>query len=344
MVPSFLLLLAALNPQPFSLAGSVATPGRSLTAPAVSAAVAAPLAQLPPPPLSSTAGRDGNGASGDGHPAAPNGRRYPTIPSAPAAVAARLVQLETRLRDPQTSPALLPDLAHQQQVIYRVLSHQQQRSQAVKQALAPRWQRVFERHIAARREFLAMHRGRARPSSLPAWRIIPPEPPANLLRYYRKAEAATGIAWEVLAAINLVETAMGRIDGVSVANAHGPMQFLPTTWAQAGIGAGDIRDPHDAIQAAARYLVYRGGLQDIRKGLWGYNNSDRYGRAVLHYAALMEDDPQAFTGLYHWEVHFGATAGDLWLPVGYGQTSPIAVDRYLQQAPWSAPPPGSSGW
>ena len=344
MVPSFLLLLAALNPQPFRLAGPVAAPGRSLTAPAVPAAVAAPLVQLPPPPLLSPAGREGNGKSRGDHPAAPDGRRYPAIPSTPAAVAARLVQLETRLRDRQTSAALLPDLAHEQQVIYRVLSHQQQRSQAVKQALPPAWHRVFERHIAARREFLAMHRGRPRPSSLPAWRIIPPEPPANLLRYYKKAEAATGIAWEVLAAVNLVETAMGRIDGVSVANAHGPMQFLPTTWAQTGIGAGDIRDPHDAIQAAARYLVYRGGLQDIRKGLWGYNNSDRYGRAVLHYAALMEDDPQAFMGLYHWEVHFGATAGDLWLPVGYGQNRPIAVDRYLQKAPWSAPPPGSSGW
>jgi hypothetical protein len=29
---------------------------------------------------------------------------------------------------------------------------------------------------------------------------------------------------------------MGRIDGVSVANAQGPMQFLPSTWAEAGIG------------------------------------------------------------------------------------------------------------
>ena len=74
---------------------------------------------------------------------------------------------------------------------------------------------------------------------LPAWRIIQPEPAANLLNYYRKAEAATGIEWEVLAAVNLVETGMGRIDGTSVANAQGPMQFLPTTWAEPGIGAGN---------------------------------------------------------------------------------------------------------
>ena len=133
--------------------------------------------------------------------------------------------------------------------------------------------------------------------------------------------------------MNLVETGMGRIDGVSVANAQGPMQFLPTTWAEPGIGAGSIRDPHDAIQAAARYLVRRGGLQDIRRGLWGYNNSDYYGRAVLLYASLMREDPAAYTGLYHWEIHFNAAAGDLWLPVGYNQPQRISVQEYLQTNP-----------
>jgi len=107
---------------------------------------------------------------------------------------------------------------------------------------------------------------------------------------------------------------------------------------RSGIGAGDIRDPHDAIQAAARYLVRRGGLQDIRRGLWGYNNSDYYGRAVLLYASLIKDDPRAYTGLYHWEIHFNAAAGDLWLPVGYNQPRPIAVTDYLRQHPESRPP------
>ena len=175
---------------------------------------------------------------------------------------------------------------------------------------------------------------------LPAWRIIQPEPATNLLSYYRKAEAATGIEWEVLAAVNLVETGMGRIDGISVANAQGPMQFLPTTWAEPGIGTGNIRDPHDAIQAAARYLVRRGGLQDIRRGLWGYNNSDYYGRAVLLYASLMKEDPAAYTGLYHWEIHFNAAAGDLWLPVGYNQPQRITVEQHLQANPASRSPNG----
>ena len=264
-------------------------------------------------------------------------RRYPSVPAQPKAAAALLASVEAALRDPSTAQADLPDLGHQQQVIYRVLSKDAVRSAAVVAALPLRWRSVAERHLAARREFLRMSRGRG-PSTLPAWRIIPPEPADQLISHYKKAEAATGIEWEVLAAVNLVETGMGRIDGVSVANAQGPMQFLPTTWTEPGIGAGDIRDPHDAIQAAARYLVRRGGLKDIRRGLWGYNNSDYYGRAVLLYASLIKDDPRAYTGLYHWEIHFNADAGDLWLPVGYNQPRPIAVEDYLRRHPESRPP------
>ncbi len=264
-------------------------------------------------------------------------RRYPSVPAQPKAAAALLASVEAALRDPSTAQADLPDLGHQQQVIYRVLSKDAVRSAAVVAALPLRWRSVAERHLAARREFLRMSRGRG-PSTLPAWRIIPPEPAEQLISHYKKAEAATGIEWEVLAAVNLVETGMGRIDGVSVANAQGPMQFLPTTWTEPGIGAGDIRDPHDAIQAAARYLVRRGGLKDIRRGLWGYNNSDYYGRAVLLYASLMKDDPRAYTGLYHWEIHFNADAGDLWLPVGYNQPRPIAVKDYLRRHPENCPP------
>ena len=268
-----------------------------------------------------------------------DGRQYPLVPSDPAELATLLAAVEEALRDPGTPAEALPDLGHQQQVIYRVLSTDQPRAQQVVNALPAHWRSVAERHLAARREFVRMSRGRG-PTMLPAWRIIQPEPADKLLSYYRKAEAATGIEWEVLAAVNLVETGMGRIDGISVANAQGPMQFLPTTWAEPGIGVGNIRDPHDAIQAAARYLVRRGGLQDIRRGLWGYNNSDYYGRAVLLYASLMKEDPAAYTGLYHWEIHFNAAAGDLWLPVGYKQPQRITVEQHLQANPASRSPNG----
>ena len=272
-------------------------------------------------------------------PANPAGRRYPPVPRDPAATARLLEAVEGRLRDPTTAADALPDLGHQQQVIYRVLSQAAERSDAVRAHLSRPWQAVFDHHIGARRELLAMHRGGPGLTSIPPWRIIEPEQAPQLLAHYRKAESATGIPWQVLAGVNLVETGMGRIDGLSVSGARGPMQFLPTTWAERGIGAGSIDDPHDAIQAAARYLVRRGGLLDIRKGLWGYNNSDNYGRAVLHYAALLEQDPRAFQGLYHWEIHVRTEAGDLWLPVGFETQQPLPVSTYLRQAPWSAPPP-----
>jgi len=266
-----------------------------------------------------------------------DGRQYPKVPNDSAELASLLAAVEEALRNPTTPDADLPDLGHQQQVIYRVLSTDTPRADQVLKALPNRWRSIAQRHLAARREFVRMSRGRG-PTILPAWRIIQPEPADNLLAYYRKAEAATGIDWEVLAAVNLVETGMGRIDGVSVANAQGPMQFLPTTWAEPGIGAGDIRDPHDAIQAAARYLVRRGGLNNIRRGLWGYNNSDYYGRAVMLYASLMKEDPQAYIGLYHWEIHFNAADGDLWLPVGYSQNQPISVKTYINNNPASRSP------
>lgn len=275
-----------------------------------------------------------------GLPRMASGRHYPVLPGDSEAIATLLAELETTLRDPDTTESSLPRLAHQQQVIYRVLSRSPQQAAAVRAALPDRWRWVFDQHIAARREFLAMHRGPAS-NRLPAWRIQPPAPADQLLRAYRSAAAQTGIDWEVLAAVNLVETGMGRIDGVSVANAQGPMQFLPSTWAEPGIGrGGDIRDPWDAIHAAARYLVRRGGLSDIRRGLWGYNNSDHYGEAVLRYTALLKADPSAYRGLYHWEIHFASAAGDLWLPVGYAQTQPIGVGAYLQRQPASSPPTG----
>lgn len=282
-----------------------------------------------------TGNSNGNGSA--------SGRQYPTLPQQPQEIASLLSQVEAALRAPNTPAPLLPNLGHQQQVIYRVLARRKPLAKAVLELLPPRWQRVAQRQLEARRQFLAMQAGRARPSLLPAWRVQAPAPATELLAYYHQAGASTGIAWEVLAAINLVESAMGRIDGVSVANAHGPMQFLPSTWAEAGIGRGDIRNPRDAIPAAARYLVRRGGLRDIRKALWGYNNSDHYGRAVLIYAALLQEDPAAYRGFYNWEVHLATSAGDIWLPVGYNQPQPISVTSYLRRMPSSAPPPGSSG-
>ncbi len=191
-----------------------------------------------------------------------NGRHYPLVPSSPKKIANLLAYLENALRNPSTALDEMPRFGHQQQVIYRSLARDISLSEQVLIHLPSEWRSVAKRHLAARREFLKMGQGYTPLRILPAWRIIAPEPAENLLSYYKKAELNTGIEWEVLAAVNLVETGMGRIDGVSVANAQGPMQFLPTTWNEKGIGkGGDIRDPHDSIQAAARYLVRRGGAE-----------------------------------------------------------------------------------
>jgi len=275
------------------------------------------------------------------HPSLPRtraGRHYPLVPLQPAEIARLLAAIEQVIRDPDIPDADLPALAHQQQVIYRVLSRDTSRAAAVRAALDPRWHWLFDQHIAARRDFLAMHRGSPSPR-VPAWRIQSPASQEQLLKAYRSAAAATGIPWTVLAAVNLVETGMGRIDGVSVANAQGPMQFLPSTWAEPGIGqGGDIRNPWDAIHAAARYLVRRGGLKDLRRGLWGYNNSNHYGEAVLRYAALLDRDPLAYRGLYHWQIHYASSAGDLWLHEGYGRQKPASALLHTQEYPYSKPP------
>src|SRR3546814_16019723 len=88
-------------------------------------------------------------------------------------------------------------------------------------------------------------------STLPAWRLVPPEPAEVLLAAYQEAGAEFGIGWQYLAAINLVATATGPIRGTSTAGAHGPMQFMPATWAASG-GGGHLNHTHHPTFGAAR--------------------------------------------------------------------------------------------
>ncbi len=265
-------------------------------------------------------------------------RTYPIIPSKPKAIARRIIFLENFLLNSVSSDKQYKNFAHEQQVIYRVLSEDLIKSSLVLKELPLQLIPIVESHLNARRHFLTLSQKYEIPNLMPAWRIVPPEPLISLLSYYLKAEENSGIDWEILAAINLVETGMGRISGVSVANAKGPMQFLQTTWDLPGIGNGDINDPHDSIQAAARYLVSRGGLIDIKKGLWGYNNSKNYVEAVIEYSSILKNDPRALKSFYNWEIHYRTAYGDLWLPVGYEQTNKIPISTYLKQFPTSSPP------
>ena len=62
--------------------------------------------------------------------------------------------------------------------------------------------------------------------TLPDFRTHAPEPADLLLRYFEKGERRFGVDWELLAAVMLIETRMGRIASSSSAGAQGPMQFL----------------------------------------------------------------------------------------------------------------------
>jgi Transglycosylase SLT domain len=168
--------------------------------------------------------------------------------------------------------------------------------------------------------------------TVPAWQIVDPPPADVLMSAYQAAEAEFGVPWEYLAAVNLVESAMGRIRGTSEAGARGPMQFLPATWA--AYGEGDIEDPHDAIRAAARYLAdYGGAGGNLGDALYAYNHSDHYVAGVSAIARVMEADAAAFQGYYRWQVYYVTSAGDVWLPVGYSATEPIPVADYLATHP-----------
>jgi membrane-bound lytic murein transglycosylase B len=157
-------------------------------------------------------------------------------------------------------------------------------------------------------------------------------PVDELMGDYRAAEADSGVGWNYLAAINLVETHFGSIVGVSTAGADGPMQFLPSTFASYGQG-GDIHSPRDSIMAAGRYLAANGFAGDHDHAIYQYNHSRNYVQAVDQYAAVLAGDPAAFPDYYRWDVYYYTTAGDVLLPIGYAESSPIPVGDYLASHP-----------
>jgi membrane-bound lytic murein transglycosylase B len=130
----------------------------------------------------------------------------------------------------------------------------------------------------------------------------------TLLAYYREAERRFRVGWEVLAAVNFVETGFNRLRSRSTAGAQGPMQFMPGTWRAYGLG-GDVHDPHDAILGAANYLRASGAARDVRNALWHYNQSRRYVDAVTTFAAQMRRDPDLFFQYHAWQVFVKTASG-----------------------------------
>jgi membrane-bound lytic murein transglycosylase B len=136
----------------------------------------------------------------------------------------------------------------------------------------------------------------------------PARPAGQLLSFYRKAQRRFGVSWRVLAAVNLVESAFGRMRNHSTAGAQGPMQFIPATWAAYGMG-GNIRDPHDAILGAANYLHANGAPRDYPNALYHYNPSSLYVTAVLEYANRISRDARNFFAYYAWQVFVRTPGG-----------------------------------
>jgi hypothetical protein len=106
-----------------------------------------------------------------------------------------------------------------------------------------------------------------------------------------RAGAAYGIPWDVLAAINKIESNLGRNMGPSSAGAVGWMQFMPETWLRWGMdatgdGIADPWDPEDAMYSAARYLAAAGAARDLPRAIFAYNHAWWYVRDVLDLAAV----------------------------------------------------------
>ncbi|HLW94010.1 MAG TPA: lytic murein transglycosylase, partial [Solirubrobacteraceae bacterium] len=174
--------------------------------------------------------------------------------------------------------------------------------------------------------------------------------PPFLLAIYQSAGSWYGVPWQVLAAINEVETDYGTNLDVSSAGAVGWMQFLPSTWKRYGVdasGAG-ARDPYnaaDAIFAAARYLAAAGASHNLAHAIFAYNHSHAYVQSVLDRAELLAGEPSALLSSLS-ELSEGDFPVQLRYHSSYrpgtvgGGNAPAAVTA---AAGGAAPTPGSVG-
>jgi membrane-bound lytic murein transglycosylase B len=256
------------------------------------------------------------------------GPHRPASPEEPAAGASRLAdQLERVgrvLRDRGSSDAEVRRAAELQQLAVRLLAKAPgARLRRVAAHLDPRTAAVLRSDVGAAAELRVLNQPRP---DWPPWHVVAPPPAEKLLGYYRLAQRRTGVPWQYLAAVNLVETDLGRIRGPSTAGALGPMQFLPATWRTYG-GGGDINDPHDAILGAARLLAANGAPRHMAQALWHYNPSSRYVRAVTLRARVLRREPVLFRGYWHWRVLLDRRRSTYVLPVGYPRVRPVLVGR-----------------
>jgi hypothetical protein len=234
------------------------------------------------------------------------------IPRRPARLVEELTDTTRRLRDALRGwdgagevPRDVTFLALHHQRTLRLMASRRALGDAVLARLPPDVRGEARDTVVARRHLEAIPRS---PGRLPRVRVAEAAPAAELRRHYGAAQRRFGIDWSILASINFVESAFGRVRSASEAGARGPMQFLPSTWAAYGMG-GDIKEPRDAILAAANYLRSAGASGDLDGALFAYNHSTSYVRAIRSFARRMRLDERAFFTYYAWQVYVVTSEG-----------------------------------
>jgi membrane-bound lytic murein transglycosylase B len=216
----------------------------------------------------------------------------------PAELAAQLVRADAALHAHVTTAT-----AYAEQRIELRLSDDPALTARVIRLLPRRLARDVTDDVLAHRELARLTP--ARPLS--AFRVGAAAAAEKLRAYYSEAQRRSGIPWQVLAAVNYVESDFGRMREASVAGAQGPMQFMPSTWTS--YGRGDIHEPRAAILAAARFLNAAGGRRNERGALYRYNPSSAYVDAVERYAGRIRRDSAAFSVFYARPLVVRTTAG-----------------------------------
>lgn len=241
--------------------------------------------------------------------------------SGPSALAAAIEREQATIDDASAPAASVAEAAKAQQLALRELAERPDLRRATLARLAD--PRAHAAALAAVGAAGALARIVPPAHRLPHWRIVSPPRPGVLLGYYRAAAARYRIPWQYLAAIELVETRMGRIHGLSSAGARGPMQFMPATFAE--YGNGSIESQRDSIMAAARFLVANGAHRNMGGAILHYNPTRWYVVAVEAYAREMRSDPRAFYGYYWWQVLYKTAGGTFLLPLGYPRVRPVRL-------------------
>jgi membrane-bound lytic murein transglycosylase B len=214
-------------------------------------------------------------------------------PQNPPAVIRRLRADEQALRTARGIQFVT--VARDRQLAIRMLSRNAKEAAAVVRALPG------ERDdLAARRDLTTL--SAESPPQVGGVTVGPARHAQTLLFFYRDAQRRFGIRWELLAAINFVETDFGRARTTAKADAQGPMQFEPATWRAYGMGA-DVYSARDAILGAANLLAANGGRTSERAALTHYNRSPLYQDAVLHFAHRMATVSTAFREYYAWKLY-----------------------------------------